>query len=234
MATGEAQSEMPSDQGEATLPEVEAYAAYSGVSVTEAKDRLNYQEPVGVLNEQLSHEYPDAFSGMYIEHTPIYRIVILFVGDLPSEALQFVTSDVASYIEVRLAKHSLAKLEAARAQAVIGVEAMGIPIQSGISVQDNVAELYVAGLDEMADSDGSPVQRIRDFLQNQTPELAEMVRVVELESLGQHVNASATATVRGGAKLWPISGTGAYCTAGFSVTNPWTGERGITTAGHCE
>lgn len=233
IAQGMTHRDMDSGQTETVLPEVEAYAAFAGVSVSEAQYRLNLQGPVGALNERLNREYPDVFAGIYIRSQPTYGIVVLFTDSAPPEAIQFGDGELVEHIEVRTVNFSLVELEAVRTLAVAGVEAMGIPVQSGINVQGNVAEVYVAGANGMTNQEDSSVQQIRDYLQSLTPKSNEMIRAVEFESLSQHVDADAIATVRGGAKIWKTDGS-RYCTAGFPVNNPWTGERGITTAGHCD
>lgn len=52
-----------------------------GISAEEAQLRLELQEKVIELSEQLNAENDPNYADMYIQHTPVYKIVVLFADN---------------------------------------------------------------------------------------------------------------------------------------------------------
>lgn len=62
-------------------PIAHSYAQTYGVSLDEAKRRTQRQHEIGRLEQRMQTERPDTFAGLYIEHRPVYRVVVRFTGD---------------------------------------------------------------------------------------------------------------------------------------------------------
>ena len=58
--------------------DAQQYAEEMGVDVEEAMRRLALQDPIGELNATLAARESDTFGGLWVEHQPEYKVVVLF------------------------------------------------------------------------------------------------------------------------------------------------------------
>ena len=70
-------SQSPSPHIDPASREAEGYAAHHGVSLEEAQNRFTLQRLAGELNAVLSDREGRTFAGLWIEHTPQFRVVLL-------------------------------------------------------------------------------------------------------------------------------------------------------------
>lgn len=68
---------------EALAQDAGEYARQVGVPIAEAIRRLHAQEETVPLTDRLQADYGDRLAGLYIEHQPVYRIVVLLTGTEP-------------------------------------------------------------------------------------------------------------------------------------------------------
>lgn len=192
------------------LWDAQVYASNMGVSLDEAIRRFQLQDIAGDLDAELSMKEAETFAGLWLEHTPKFRIVVQFTRDAEKTIRPYIESkELADIVEVRTAKVSLVDLQNAQAEAVLSIIDLGIPVESGINVFENRVELYVA-------------DRIRfdAALQGGKLRLPDNVEVITVKETGKP-----DADIYGGLSL---SGG----TSGFAVKDS-EGRKGITTAGHC-
>ena len=216
MTTGLAE-ENPSDEIKPVLNEdpvatdAAPYAEYYGLSLDEAIQRLELQGPVGNLQEQLMTTKSEVFGGMWIEHEPDFRVVVLLtVGDEEVVAPFVEGGPLDGQIEVRSAEETYESLQSIQRNTIDALrEAGDIVFESTINQQQNRVELYV--------TDREAVDNAR---QEGSVNLHERVDIIVVSQLGDD-----DADIFAGLSLTP-------CTSGYTVKN---GQNvyGITTAGHC-
>jgi hypothetical protein len=124
------------------------YAEQFSVSHEEAARRLRWQGAIGELGSALRGERR-TFAGLWIEHEPVYQIVVAFTVADGAEILQpyLVGQPYADYITIQQHRYTLAELEAAQREAVAIVNQLAIPTSSDVAVQNNQATLIVGNPD---------------------------------------------------------------------------------------
>jgi hypothetical protein len=148
-ATAEVPATTSSDPFEdAIAKDAHWYAERFGVSHEEAVRRLRWQGAIGELDSALRGERR-TFAGLWIEHEPVYQIVVAFTVADGSEILQpYLTGKpYAGYITIRQHRYTLAELEAAQREAIAIVNQLAIPTSGGVDVQNNRATLVVGNPD---------------------------------------------------------------------------------------
>jgi hypothetical protein len=99
------------------LRDAGAYAEQFGVTVQDALQRLGYQDDIGNLSAALQANEADTFGGLWIEHEPDYRVVVLFTRKGERTIRPYLAGKpFAHLVEVRQARYTLAELEAIYAQ----------------------------------------------------------------------------------------------------------------------
>ncbi len=202
------------DEKNPLLYDAQAYASETGVSINEALRRLRLQDIVGELDAELAANEKETFAGLWIEHTPEFRVVAQFTygGEEVIKPYLEQYPEIANIVEVRTAGVSLAELRQIQASVTASIRALDVPVDSGINVRENSVELYVAKAN---------LGQLNEVLQEGL-RLPDKVSVVAVEKL-----AEPAAEIYGGLPL-------STCTSGFSVKKGWIFvTKGITTAGHC-
>jgi antitoxin component of RelBE/YafQ-DinJ toxin-antitoxin module len=195
---------------DALMMDAKAYASVMGVDTDEAIRRLQLQGDIGELNRELTEEEGETFAGLWIQHQPEYRVIVMFTRDSETILQSYVRDRaLAGLVEAHTTHTTLKELETARSQAVQTVSNLGIRVSSAINIPNNRAELYVL----------DPAQ-LTESLRKTNTRLPDNVDVVKFTELSRDV-----ADIFGGKAL-------TTCTSGFSVRNS-SGTKGVTTAGHC-
>lgn len=192
------------------------YAAAFGVSLDEARRRLELQDDVGVLGDRLETNEVSTFADLYIRHEPGFEVVALFTGQDGDQTIQPYLENTPLQGEVEVQggmRATLAQLEAEQAEAVDFYEGHAIPFDSDINIQQNRAEIYVT--DKPAAT---------ALAASSTNALPPSVAVVEVPALSE------PDAFYAGLRMTPPNNL--YCTSGFTVRHN-DGREGATTAGHC-
>ncbi|MCZ7380890.1 MAG: PLD nuclease N-terminal domain-containing protein [Candidatus Methanoperedens sp.] len=157
------------------LYDAQVYASVTGVSIEEALRRFQLQDIAGKLDAELSKNETGTFAGLWIEHTPEFRVIVAFTRDGEEIIKPYLKqhAELANIVDVRTANVSLANLQTDQANASSSVSASGIPVQSEIDVSENNVKLYVAKADK---------SRFDDALQRREIRLPDTVRVVTVEA----------------------------------------------------
>ncbi|MGQ0669973.1 MAG: hypothetical protein ACT4PO_09930 [Actinomycetota bacterium] len=201
------QSDAPHD---GLLRDAQAYASIFRVSVDEAVARFALQDAAGDLDAELAEKEPATFGGLWIEHEPAFRVIVLFTSGGNATLAPYVQgTDMAKVVEVREARRTLTQLQADQA-AVSSLAPAGVDFATSISVFENRVEIQTASPDAYQAFTG---------LASQLPESAVVVQVEDLPS--------PVADIYGGL---PLSNG---CTTGFSLEQTNGSLEGVTTAGHC-
>ncbi len=213
LSPAQAASGILQDNPDPSLWDAQGYAATVGVGLDEAIRRLQLQDVVGDLEAELSEKEAQTFAGLWIEHTPTFRVVVRFTRQPGQTMGRYLVAypALADLVETRTARVSLADLQKAQDEALTSLRNAGIPLESGINVFDNRVELYVAEANRL---------QFDAAMQGKTLRLADSVQVIAIKALGK-----TDADIYGGLPL-------SSCTSGFAVKKS-DGTKGITTAGHC-
>lgn len=140
---GQTDAQMP--VSEALRQDAEAYAEAHNVPLDEAIWRLRTQDPVGELQAVLQEKEADVFSGLWIEHEPVYKVVVLVTRGQRRIKRRYIRGGpLVGVAEVRKAERSLAALTSAHDDVVQILEAVDSRAQTGIDVKGNCVALYSA------------------------------------------------------------------------------------------
>lgn len=197
------------------------YAATYEVDLEEALRRLRLQPAIGKLEAELAAREPATFAGIWIQHSPDYRMIVQhtpggaarFRGRIEAKSL----GELAGDLEQRTVRLSLKRLQAIQAAAHRVAKQQGILAESLINVAENRVELRTTAPGELTKALGTAARtskRAADL------GLMENVEVVAVEKLS-----GPQAYVTGGLPV-------IRCTTGFAVQSG--GTLGVTTAGHCD
>jgi hypothetical protein len=113
--------------------------------VEEAIERLQFQEGISELNRTLQAKEADTFGGLWIEHEPDYKIVILFTRKGERTIRPYIEDKpFADRVEVRRARYTLAELETIYAQATRELAKLDFSVNISLNVSGNRVEVTVS------------------------------------------------------------------------------------------
>lgn len=197
-------------EGDALALDAQVYATEYGVSFDEAEYRLKLQDAIGELNAELSKEERNTFAGLWLQHTPEFRLVVQFTHDGEKIIQPYIQGKpFADIVEVRMVNTTFAELQISQNAAWIAVQKLGIPMDYDINIPKNRVELYVIDPANFSSS-----------LQKTNIQLPDHIEIIRVDGLSREAT-----NIYAGLAL-------SSCTSGFSVKNS-SGTKGITTAGHC-
>ncbi len=160
------------------LDDAQMYALNNNVSTEEAIRRFQLQDIAGKLGAELRENETETFAGLWIEHKPKFKIVVLFTQDGEETIKPYLKKyvELADIVEVRTANVSLANLQKDQEDVSSAISALGIPANSGVNVYNNSVELYITKAD---------MSRFDDALQRKEIRMPSTVRVITVEALAE-------------------------------------------------
>lgn len=201
-----AQDSAPSS---ASARSAQSYAKTYSVGEDEAGQRLTRQRAIGELNAKLEATEGETFGGMYIEHTPAFRVVAKFTANGAATLARY-TQDASIIAEG--APVSYKQLVATQTDVFGLLNGLGIKSASQVNVKTSKVEFFVA--------DPAAVQALVSAGTLKLPSYVTIGRAVRaLDQFGE-------AKVEGGRPL-----SSSACTSGYTIVK--AGVRYLTTAGHC-
>jgi hypothetical protein len=127
------------------LRDAEAYAEDQGIPLDEAIRQLRLHDPVGELNAALQEREGDAFGGLWIQHEPEYKVIVLVTQDQARIRRRYVDGGpLEGEVEVRQAAATLEELEAAQAVTTDILNQVGSRADTGVKTQQNCVSVFVA------------------------------------------------------------------------------------------
>lgn len=193
------------------VKDAKSYASIMGVNFEEAKRRLLLQSEISELNLQLAEKEPYTYGGLWIQHKPDFRVIVLFTHDGETIIRQYIQNGpLTDLVYVITGQSTLIDLENTRKQASEITRKSGISFSSAINIPNNQAEIYVQDPDLLTKS-----------LLISNAKLPDNLAVIKFKELSRPVT-----EIWGGEEL-------TTCTSGFAVMGPG-GIKGVTTAGHCQ
>ncbi len=135
------------------------------------------QDLLGNLGAVLAANEPDTFAGLWIEHQPQFKVVVLFTRDGAETIRRYIADKpVADFVEVGAASVPLVELHNAQADANRAVGDLGIAFGSGTNVKENRIELYVL--------DAEALYKALRGANRDFPDYVKVVTVAKLDSPG--------------------------------------------------
>ena len=129
--------------------DAEYMAADLGITVEDATTRLQSQGAIGELNAALAERERDNFSGLWIEQTPEYRVVVAFTRDGQETIKPYIVNTAfESTIQVERAEVTLAELETIQQTVMHLLQAFSPAYHTATNIPENRVEIYVADADK--------------------------------------------------------------------------------------
>lgn len=202
------------NQGGIVVDAAVPYASYHDVSIEEARTRVALQEEMRAIYSEIQNA--DTFAGLWLEHTPSFKVVVQFTGGADQMLNGYsISPELESIIEVRVVPVSLEELKEAQAEVALLIKDFQAEIHHDINLAENRVEIYVADPGALT-----------SYLEATDVVLPDNVQVIEREIIARE-----TSDIHGGLRF-DSTGFTSYSTSGFSVMNEDTGVIGVTTAGH--
>ena len=134
------------------------YADHYGVTLDEATRRLALGSEISTLQSKLRRDESESFAGLWIEHTPEYKVVVRFTANGNETIQPYVQNGpLSQMVEARMADLSEAALIESQHTAVSLADELGIDKDSSVDIRNNRVELNVvdqADLQSKLDSRG--------------------------------------------------------------------------------
>jgi hypothetical protein len=136
-----------------TNPDAEIYAERMGLSLDEVNRQFRISDTAGILQADLIANESDTFAGLWIEHSPKLKVVVLFTGNArktikPYLEKEYMTKELVDVLEVRKAKVSLAELERVTADLNSSLTDMRIRFELELDELENNIKLGIGEEDK--------------------------------------------------------------------------------------
>ena len=132
-----------SDPDGAMRLDAASYAADFGVSEEEALRRLRLQGEIGQLDDRIAKGDGNTFGGLWIQHTPDFKVRVAFTEDGNSKLSEYDTSSgLEGELEAVGVGVSVEALLAAQADAMAAAGRVSQATESDVILVDNRVELY--------------------------------------------------------------------------------------------
>ncbi len=133
---------------EALAMDAAAFAEHLGIPLEEAMVRLRHQETIGSIQPALMADLAGSFGGLWVEHEPVYRIVIaLTEGDEATIQPYIQDKDWAEFVELRIVAYTLEELETAQSEAGRAASNLNVTATTAVDVMNNRVEVMVGNPD---------------------------------------------------------------------------------------
>lgn len=201
----------PNTYEQALQEDAQHYAQVYGISADDGLRRLKLQAAASdMLIAQLREQYKDRLAGIYIEHSPVDRVVVRLKGAAPVERQTLAVEGDALNVDFQPgAAHTQAELETAIAKNLDALKS-AFPTLQGTYTDDRTGEVVLHVLD------------------GDSAKLASASRLLgvpaRIDALPVPLEPQA---VTGGGSL------AMGCTTGFVAKQTTGTTRSVTTAAHC-
>jgi hypothetical protein len=129
-------------------PDAEIYAKNAGISVDEANRQFQISDTAGILQADLIANEADTFAGLWIEHSPEFKVVVLFTGNprktiKPYLEKEYMTKELAAVLDLRTAKVSLAELETTQEKLLSSLRDLRVRFELELNTMENNIKLGI-------------------------------------------------------------------------------------------
>ena len=124
-------------------PDAETYAKNYGISLDDALRQFHLQDVAGELQATLREKEADTFAAIWLEHTPEFKIVVLFTHDAEQKIKPYLTDELVGVVEARDVEASRAMLEDVDGEIKSILLNLGIQVESELNVYENRITIFV-------------------------------------------------------------------------------------------
>jgi hypothetical protein len=202
-----------------------------GIDQVEAQKRIDVQSEIIALSERLNADNDPAFGDMYIQHEPVFKIIILFADNSDRKAfLDSLSPSLRRYVQLKSAKKSRGAVTRELEELATTLERLTVPFTSKY---DLASEQFVITAE---------TQATVDLIRAALPAARKVETVFKVAPVPKPQSAPIGVQTgdgaRGGEAVWIGTGgsaSGSWCTLGYAVnyTEGGVAKKGILTAGHC-
>ena len=129
---------------EALRRDAERYAEEMGITLDEAMRRFQYMDDIGQLNAALTANEHDSFAGLWVEHQPDFRVIVLFTRRGERTIRPYIKDKSwAHLVEVRKASVTYAELQAVQAETIQALDKLAFEVSCSLDVKGNRVEVWV-------------------------------------------------------------------------------------------
>lgn len=200
------------------------------ISNAEATDRINIQNKVIELSEKLNTLNDPDYADLYIQHDPVFKIVIMFADKKDRfEFLKSLDPKMQKYVQIRSVNKSRKVFNSELDEINNAVRSTNIPFSSVFDLEKQKFIITV--------ENNSNIDKIKKILpkatSNETLILTGKIPKIQAAPTG----VQSGDRLYGGNPIWTnANATGLRCTLGYAVnyTSGGVAKKGILTAGHCD
>src|SRR5215216_5181531 len=141
------------EETELSNPDAEIYAKNAGISLEEANLQFRISDTAGILQADLTANEAETFAGLWIEHSPEFKVVVLFTGNAsktikPYLKKEYMAKEAVDVLDVRTAKVSLAELETTQEKLLSSLRDLRIRFELELNMMENNIKLGVGEEDQ--------------------------------------------------------------------------------------
>lgn len=200
-----------------------------GLDQAEAKKRIDLQGEILRLSERLNLENDAAYADMYIQHTPNYKVVVLFADKKDrKDWLKSLSPKIRPYVTLKTGLRSRAVQGKRFEELNASLRSLSVPFASRYDLAHGRFSVTV--------EDPVDVEQVKAVLpkSRRLDTQVEVGLVPRTEALPTGVQPGDR--LYGGNPIFEVQGNPSYyCTLGYAVnfTSGGVAKKGILTAGHC-
>jgi hypothetical protein len=207
-------------------PAAHALMQKYGLSRTDASERIQLQQDVLALSQKLEQSQDAAFTDLWIEHQPVFKIVIGFADAKERIALlQSIEPKLRRYVQIRQMPKNRGQIEQDLDTLIASINRSGVAFTGGYDLPNG---RFVIVTENQADA-----QKIRELI---PPTLRGDVQIIQGRVPRKSAGPSYVQPgnyLEGGFRVYNDAGV-ENCTFGYRVSYGSPARSGIITAGHCK
>lgn len=194
----------------------------------EAQKRIDLQAEILALSERLNTESDAAYADMFIQHEPVFKIIISFADQSDRKAfLETIDPKLRRYVQLKVAKKSRGVFTRELEELAVVLRPLTFPLTSKYDLE---TEKFIITVETQ-----EAATRVTALL----PATRKVETVVNVAPVPK-IQAAPTGVqpgdrLSGGNPVFEDAGLVGWCSLGYAVTYTFNGaaRRGIVTAGHC-
>ena len=128
--------------------DAQIYAELNGVTVDEALRRFELQNTAGYLGAALTENEADTFAGLWLEHQPVFKVIVAFTRDGETTIQKYLTEDLSDIIEVRTADKTVIELEKIQMDFINSLRSLNIAADSYCKVPESKVIFLIRNSDK--------------------------------------------------------------------------------------
>lgn len=205
------------------------------LSKSEAKKRIDLQEKVIALSEKLNQMNDPNYADMYIQHVPVYKIIVMFSDNKDRfDFLKSLDPEIRQFVQVKQVKKSRNETNKKLDEINQLLTTSNIPFSS---VYDLEKQKFLVTVEN--NSNLQTLQRLfaskKNLLSSSDEITFNIGNIPKIQAAPTGVQPGDR--LYGGNPVWTLANANGFrCTLGYAVSyiSGGVSKKGILTAGHCD